>query len=277
VRSDGIAIGGVGGSGTRLVAGALAAAGYFIGYDLNEASDNLTFSLLFVRREILDASDDEFRRLVALFSKTTHTRERFTSDEVALIERAVAADDLLAAAWRRDRGVRMLRPDREIAAPGAPWAWKEPNTHVIVDRLRSALPNLRYVHVTRNGLDMAYSANQQQLRRWGESLAGIDPVAPSPRDALAYWCAVHRRIFSLAERMGDDFLAISYDRMCAEPATELDRLFAFAGCIPEPAQRAAAIASVHPPASIGRFRAHGLDAFDRSHIEYVERAGFAVH
>jgi len=60
VRSDGIAIGGVGGSGTRLVAGALAAAGYFIGYDLNEASDNLTFSLLFVRREILDASDDEF-------------------------------------------------------------------------------------------------------------------------------------------------------------------------------------------------------------------------
>ncbi len=276
MRSDGIAIGGVGGSGTRLVAGALAAAGYFIGYDLNEASDNLTFTLLFARREILDASDDEFRRLVALFSKTTHTRDPYTSDEVALIERAVASDDLLAAAWRRERALRMLRPDREVAAPGAPWAWKEPNTHVVVDRLRGALPNLRYVHVTRNGLDMAYSTNQQQLRRWGEPLAGIDAIAPSPRDALAYWCAVHRRVFALAERMGDDFLAISYDRMCAEPATELDRLFAFAGCVPEPAQREAAIASVHPPPSIGRFRAHGLDAFDRADIAYVEGAGFVV-
>jgi hypothetical protein len=276
VRSDGIAIGGVGGSGTRLVAGALAAAGYFIGYDLNEASDNLAFSLLFARREILDASDDEFQRLVALFSKTTHTRDRYTPEEVALIERAVAADDLLATAWRRDRGVRMLRPDREIAAPGAPWAWKEPNTHVIIDRLRAVLPALRYVHVTRNGLDMAYSPNQQQLRRWGEPLAGVDAAASSPRDALTYWCAVHRRVFALGERMGDDFLAISYDRMCAEPATELDRLFAFAGCVPEPARRDAAIASIHPPPSIGRFRAHNLDAFDRTDIDYVEQAGFAI-
>jgi hypothetical protein len=276
LRSDGIAIGGVGGSGTLLVAAALATAGYFIGDDLNEASDNLTFSLLFVRREILNVSDDEFRRLVALFSKATHTRDRYTSEEVALIERAVVADDLLAAAWRRDRCVRMQRPDRDIAAPGAPWAWKEPNTHVIVDRLRTALPSLRYVHVTRNGLDMAYSANQQQLRRWGEPLAGIDPVAASPRDALAYWCAVHRRVFALAEQMGDDFLSISYDRMCAEPAVELDRLFAFAGCAPEPAQRDAAIAAVHPPSSIGRFRAHSLDAFDRTDLDYVEHAGFTI-
>ncbi|PLX51195.1 MAG: hypothetical protein C0613_00910 [Desulfobulbaceae bacterium] len=42
-------IGGVGGSGTRVVAEIFAALGVYIGNDLNAASDNLLYTLLFKR------------------------------------------------------------------------------------------------------------------------------------------------------------------------------------------------------------------------------------
>ena len=42
-----ICVGGVGGSGTRVIAMILASLGLNIGNNLNEALDNLTFTLLF--------------------------------------------------------------------------------------------------------------------------------------------------------------------------------------------------------------------------------------
>ena len=45
-----IVIGGVGGSGTRVLAEILRSLDIFIGNDLNESLDNLTYTLLFKRR-----------------------------------------------------------------------------------------------------------------------------------------------------------------------------------------------------------------------------------
>jgi hypothetical protein len=55
-----VIIGGVGGSGTRLIAQMLKELGFYLGSDLNSANDNLWFTLLFKRIEILSASDEEF-------------------------------------------------------------------------------------------------------------------------------------------------------------------------------------------------------------------------
>ncbi len=62
-----VVIGGVGGSGTRLIAQILKDLGYFMGNDLNEANDNLLFPLLFKRIEILSSSEEEF--LITIMSK----------------------------------------------------------------------------------------------------------------------------------------------------------------------------------------------------------------
>ena len=51
-----VAIGGVGGSGTRLIAQILHEAGFYLGDDLSYAIDNLWFTLLFRRLEILSDS-----------------------------------------------------------------------------------------------------------------------------------------------------------------------------------------------------------------------------
>ena len=55
-----VVIGGVGGSGTRLIAQCLNELGFFLGPDLNEANDNLWFTLLFKRTRILTSSEEEF-------------------------------------------------------------------------------------------------------------------------------------------------------------------------------------------------------------------------
>jgi hypothetical protein len=47
-----VAVGGVGGSGTRLVAHVMLELGYYLGPDLNESLDTLWFTLLFKRPEI---------------------------------------------------------------------------------------------------------------------------------------------------------------------------------------------------------------------------------
>ncbi len=60
-----VAIGGVGGSGTRVVAQLLMKLGFYIGSDLNKANDNLWFVLLFNRIEILSIPDDQFKALLA--------------------------------------------------------------------------------------------------------------------------------------------------------------------------------------------------------------------
>src|SRR5690348_1121191 len=62
-----VAIGGVGGSGTRVVASFLQMLGYFLGDDLNSELDNLWFTLLFKRRSIFLESEADFRSLASLF------------------------------------------------------------------------------------------------------------------------------------------------------------------------------------------------------------------
>ena len=58
-----VIVGGIGGSGTRLVAGLLQIFGYYIGDDLNDSLDNHWFTLLFKRRSILLENDVQFHRL----------------------------------------------------------------------------------------------------------------------------------------------------------------------------------------------------------------------
>ena len=72
-----IVIGGVGGSGTRLIAMIVASLGLNIGNDLNESFDNLTFTLLFKRHNILKISDEEFNKLLILFEKSFNPLKDF--------------------------------------------------------------------------------------------------------------------------------------------------------------------------------------------------------
>ena len=134
----------------------------------------------------------------------------------------------------------------------------------------SRLPGLRYVHVVRNGLDMAFSANLNQLVFWGEKALGR-PVRRTPADALAYWCHVHRQGLDLAPVLGERMLWLDYDVLCEAPVEGMTRLLDFLGHGPARAGELAGL--VKAPASRHRHRGRSLSDFAADDLAFLRRIG----
>jgi hypothetical protein len=270
-----VAIGGIGGSGTRLIAEIVSRLGYYIGDDLNVASDNLWFTLLFKRVELLRADGREFDRAVEAFRAAMIGRRSLTPDQLAWVRELATTDRP-----QHDRGWLLQRAHSLAIAAARDrrqetrWGWKEPNTHVFLDRLAAAFPGLTYVHVVRNGLDMAYSGNQNQLRLWATPLFGQIPADSGPRASLEYWCAVQRRALRLGQELEERFLMLNYDAFCQAPAEHLGPLGRVLGITIDPQLWTGLLSLVRVPESIGRFKSHGLEPFDPADVEYVKELGF---
>lgn len=224
-----VAIGAIGGSGTRVLARIVEAAGVHMGAELNVSHDALAFTRAFRDPAILGASDADF----------TARLDRF-------------------------------RAEMRAGDASGRWGWKEPNTHLVIERLLRAIPGLRYVHLSRDGRDMAYSRNQNQLRLWGPIVLGRALPDPQPADALEYHCAVHRRIAALAAAEPDRVLMLRFEALCAAPEAEIAGLLRFLGL---EADARALAAMVQPPGSIGRWRAHGTAPFRAEDLAYLAGAG----
>lgn len=269
-----VVIGGVGGSGTRLIAQCLKEVGYFMGHDLNNANDNLWFTLLFKRIEILSSSEKEFDELLEiLLTGITGARE-FTKNHIDLIDGLALKDrDQHPASWLRQR-VNTLLSKKPKTKLSAKWGWKEPNSHIVIDRLIDRLENMKYIHVARNGLDMAYSNNQNQLRLWGPHFIR-ESFNITPYYSLRYWCITHRRVLNIGESMRTNFLFLNYDDFCLNPENGIKQLCEFLGLetddiVPQ------IVELIHPPDSIGRFKQYGTNIFAEKDIAYVKSLGFDV-
>lgn len=268
-----VAVGGIGGSGTRLVAEILRHLGFYVGGDLNESVDNLWFTLLFKRFDLgaqaertaeFDAASDVFRRVMI-------GDARLTAPQIEWI-RTLALTDRPDhdRAWLEARVKTLLEADAAASRAPDRWGWKEPNTHIFLDRLPALFPGMKYIHVSRNGLDMAFSANQNQLRLWGPRFLGEAGAVVSPRASLKYWCHVHRRVLGLSAGLPGHFLMLNYDAFCQAPREHLPALGRFLGIPIDSGQLAALESLVQVPKSIGRFKAHSLDLFDPLDVQYIQ-------
>ncbi len=273
------AIGGVGGSGTRVVASLLQALGCHLGDDLNEPLDNLAFTLLFKRRSVLLDDEEAFRRLAVLFfGRLAGDLAPSDEDRARVAALAAIPRPLHPRAWLAERARALLDGAGARSGadrPDAPWGWKEPNTHVVLDRLLAARPDLRAIHVVRHPLDMALSANQNQLAFWGPVFLDRD-VAIDPRTSLAYWCAAHRRVERIVGRFPDRVLLVDFDAFCRAPESGAARIARFVGLVPPQDVLAAFAASVRPPGSTGRYRQGGVARFDPDDLATVARLGFPL-
>jgi hypothetical protein len=269
-----VAVGGVGGGGTRVVATLLDMLGYFIGDDLNVSLDNLWFTLLFKRRSILLESDASFRELVSLFfSRMSGRLDLSDAARGRLFE--LAEQDRLQhpSGWLTARAASFAG-GQTAKRPGQPWGWKEPNTHVVIDRIFSAHADLRYIHVVRHPLDMAISQPQNQLEFWGPVFLDRD-VAVEPRQSLSYWCAVHRRALDFLRSWPERTLMIEFDALCAAPDEHAAKIAEFLGAAPSDKLLADFRAFVRPPPSAGRFRGGDLGVYDPADLAYVAQLGYA--
>jgi hypothetical protein len=270
-----VAIGGVGGSGTRLIAQCLSELGFFMGHDLNEANDNLWFTLLFKRAGILTASEEACNELTEIFFKGMTGSDGFTKHQARLIKDLASRDREQHSAKSLKKRARSLLSKKPKLEPDARWGWKEPNSHIVLDRLAKYFRNMKYIHVVRNGLDMAHSRNQNQLELWGRYFIDGE-FDTSPYYSLKYWCIIHRRVQEIGKSMGKNFLFLNYDNFCSNPVEGITELCGFLALdsVSIPVDRLSGL--VNPPDSVGRFRQHGTEIFDEEDVAYVSELGFDV-
>lgn len=272
-----IVIGGVGGSGTRLVTQILQQEGVSFGGEVNDSLDNLWFSLLFVRRTIFLKSPEEIRRLIWLFINAM--RDCLPVPEELL--------PLLDEAARYDRGPALRKSvlqeaRNSIVQNSTPlngyemWGWKQPNTHILVPILAQCIPKMKYIYVVRNGLDMAFSYNQNQLKYfWGDLLLEGE-VDASPRNSLRYWVASYKRICSQRALLGNRLYILDFDLLCRNPVEQIEQLNRFLGLDVDDGNLEAVARTIVIPDSTGRYRDHDCGQLCSEDVEFVRALGFDV-
>jgi hypothetical protein len=270
-----VAIGGIGGSGTRVAAALLEILGYYLGDDLNDELDNLWFTLLFKRRSVLLESDSDIRNLVRLFlERMTSAGELPERDRARVL--ALAEQDRLQHPrdWLLKRAQSFVA-GRSSKRADQPWAWKEPNAHIVIERFFSILPNLQYIHINRHPLNMSVSANQNQLQNWGPLFLNMD-VSIAPRLSLAYWCMVHRRMADFARTWPSRVRMIDFDALCAEPDAHFATIAEFLGLLPPDNAVARFRELIVKPVSTSRYIGLDLGQFDPKNLDYVQEIGYPV-
>ena len=280
-----VAIGGVGGSGTRLIAEIMQELGFYIGEALNPQNDNLFFTLLLKRPDWFQQfpQDNAVLTAVNLFTRAMTSglaanMSQSEQDTIWEIVRELENANVRTGAKRihATQLIETLAPDftNKIG-----WGWKEPNTHIFLPQLIAGIDSLKYIHVIRNGLDMAFSNNQAQAMNWGQHICGHDfPTNPSTAfHCLEYWIAANRRAIKIGtEQLGKNFLLINYDDFCANPNQGLAQMAAFLDAPLSP-QKAETLTALFAPSSIGRYRNADLGVFSQAQISAVEELGFTVH
>jgi len=273
-----IAIGALGGSGTRAVAQILIEAGIHLGDLLNSANDNLVFTRLFKDPAFRErATPGEIRQRLSLFRQYMESG-RLSPIEALELVRASMRNPTIGTG-RRFLGrltARLLAPER----PRETWGWKEPNTQIYLAEIDDFFPDLKYLHVVRHGLDMALSRNKSQLFNWGH-LYGIHARPDMPQDELAYWQLEYwvrstRDVLEKSRRMRGDFLLVNHSLLGEEPEEQVRRMLEFLELeLPDEKVRALAEIPRVPPTS-GRYRNQDPAIFDRAQIDFVRELGFEV-
>jgi hypothetical protein len=295
-----IVIGGVGGGGTRVVSRILDALEVDLGPVSSPSLDNVLFTTLFTI-PVIAAAPKTFAELDELFAgygewweifaKAT-TGDRLTGEEILQVERLVEQrlapgirrsvrlpderkTDLLGRVYQALAHCR-LRLHASSSRDGR-WGWKEPNTSVVLPQIVRRFPDVKYVHVIRHGLDMAYSDNVNQVRNWGRLFDLETADDPDPDACLAFWVRTNQRTIAFAsDVLGRNFALVKFDELVLEPKPVISSLCGFLDRPVDAAtlDRLCAIPSV--PRSLGRYRERAYSTLNPSLVEKVREFGFDV-
>lgn len=278
-----VVIGGVGGSGTRVVARIVNELGYFMGNDQSPQEDNMWFTLLFRRPQWyaaqVESNGTQIDRTLGYFEQAMTGTLRVDDELRAFVADATVEMDAQGRTreWTEGR-IENIFDSRWLRPRERNWGWKEPNSHFYLDQLNSHFGDrLRYIHVMRHGLDMAWSANQHQVERWGPLFGihtGPGPVDPSA--SLDFWIAANVRAIEVGKTLGDRFMLVNFDELSRNPHSLLGGLFEFLDCQVPDVQSATLAAQFKVPETVGRYRAAGLSSFSPDQLEQVRALGFTV-
>lgn len=225
-----LVIGATGGSGTRVIARLARHAGYDLGRNLNEAEDALEFYSF---------------------------HEKWINPFMSAQNRGAELPKTKAEEMQKEFRAALDRHHPATSQSEKDWGWKAPRSIYLLPFLHGQLPNLKFIHVLRDGRDMVLSANQNQLRKhapavltWRERL-----FRPPPERAMLLWARVNLNAARFGENdLGDNYLRVRFEDLCAKPVETTAQVMNFLGARvdPEPVARA----EISPPSTLQRWRSY---------------------
>ncbi|MFC4075843.1 sulfotransferase [Salinithrix halophila] len=235
-----VAIGGVGGSGTRVVAELLKQLGFYMGSESVE-KDNISLN-----------------RKKKLFIRLPRSRHRHILKEF-------------------EKG--MVHRYNVDYTPYIGWGFKAPWIHLYLKSMNKHFRSLKYIHVIRNGLDMAFSENKRQLHLWASRFNIEIPKDDKylPVAQLNYWIKVNRRSIRLGNKLlGNRFFVLNYDQLCLNPKMEIQKLIRFLELDVNETDIDSLSRIVRKPESFERYKKHDLSIFNEEHVQDVRSFGFTI-
>ena len=237
MKTPTVCVGGVGGSGTRVISEILQRSNHHIGSALNPALDNLWFTLLLRQPAWVThfPQQSEIQFALTIFKNLMQNDSAcsLSKSEIDYIRSRVDSPYYTDA--EKDRWskvvVELLSRSNSDEHDNAKSAWKEPNTHVFLSQLSAVFPKIKYIHVIRNGYYMAYSKNQRQVRAWHKQFdLTLNNEKITPADSLEYWIRANKRAIDYGTNtLRDRFYLLNYDQLCKSPEAELSKIYAFIG------------------------------------------------
>ena len=280
-----VVIGGMGGSGTRLVAEICFQFGIYLGDDINIASDNLLYTLLFRRRIWFYKYHRNKLKIgagLSLLEKLLLKNYCLSPKEIWFLIYAVTdmtlhyRDERL---WSFKRLQQVIRNPRINDPPYKGWGWKEPNSYLLLGNLSDQFQSLKFINTIRHGVDMAFSKNQRQLRAWGDLFGIPTPISEEeiPRASLKFWALANKSVADLGKSLGSNrYIQIKFDTLCKNPGKIIDDIISFLEIDIDPEVYQAVLTLPKIPKTLGRYKSHDLSQFDPEDLEIVESFGFSL-
>jgi len=229
---------GTGGSGTRAIAAILHEAGIYLGPKLNRASDSL-----------------------ALEPFLTRWPEEYVTTTGWVDARGEGARSEPQPAMLEDL-VDSMKSQREgIPSAGARWGWKAPRTIFVLPVIHHLFRDAYTVQLLRDGRDMAYSQNQDQLEALGPAmLTDLDPDTPQAVRSIALWSRLNVAAAAYGRRhLEGRHLVIRYEDLCGDPERWIARILAHLEVADPDPVIARAGELIDPSKEIGRWRLQDPD------------------
>ena len=242
---DPLIIGALGGSGTRVVARIVRQMGYFIGEYLNVSEDAMEFVPF-------------YDHWINPFSAYRLQGAHLDLDRMGL-----------------DFAECVVRHRAPLHERNRHWGWKEPRSIYLLPFFHRIFPDMKFIQVLRDGRDMAFSDNQNQLRLHGAAMLDENDAArPQPVQTARLWQQVNLQAAEYGEsRLKEHYLALRFEDLCYNPASTIDKLQHFLA--PSRMSDLDTIRNeIVPPPTIGRWRACE-DATLLKEIQTAARRGLA--
>lgn len=121
------------------------------------------------------------------------------------------------------------------AGDALPWGWKDPRTTLTFPIWTRIFPNARWVHMVRNGVDVAISIHRRSQKQQRKLRNRLLPYDYSPATLDFGYCFrlwEHYLSFALAHQElipPQQYMELRYEELLAEPEASLQRITAFAG------------------------------------------------